>query len=366
MVGQLFEILFLSVTLINMGYWLLFMRFGLSGEEEAQRPDTWPSVSIVVCAKNESQNLNEHLPLWLSQHYDGDWELLVVNDNSTDDTVEILGRNAHGKLRHINMNYDDPSLPGKRNALKAGIKAAHYDVLLLTDADCKPSSGLWLESMAKHLGKKDMVLGVGLYEEKKGLLNQYIRLEAIWTAIQYLSFAHIGKPYMGVGRNMMYRKTLFERTGGFEPTTSLSGDDDLMVQRMVAAGAKTAICYSPESHTISKAKNTLHDYLTQKSRHFGAGRHYPITWRLVLGILFFTNSLILPLAGACILMSRINLTISALLAIRSIAVAIAWRIISKKISNNSATDATHLLFDSSLPYLYLLAPFFFKHRKIWK
>src|SRR5207248_2072491 len=104
-----------------------------------------------------------------------------------------------------------------------------YDILLLTDADCKPVSKLWIKLFAGNYSdsKTEIVLGYSPYSVRPDFLNYLIQFDTIFTAMQYLSFCISGKPYMGVGRNLSYRKKLFFENKGFAPYLKLpSGDDD--------------------------------------------------------------------------------------------------------------------------------------------
>jgi hypothetical protein len=170
-----------------------------------------------------------------------------------------------------------------------GIKAAKHDILLLTDADCKPVSNQWIQYMTAPYDSPEieMVLGYSPYEKRKNILNLLIRAETSLTAMLYMSFALNGKPYMGVGRNLSYRKELFFRNKGFATHYHIpSGDDDLFVRD--AANAKNvAIVINPESRMISRPENTFQDWLRQKKRHLFVGKYYkPAIKRSLFGFTF--------------------------------------------------------------------------------
>jgi glycosyltransferase involved in cell wall biosynthesis len=348
---------------INLIYWLIFLKFGLSKYPAKTKNN--PSISVIICAKNEVENLKINLPHWLNQKYEGDWELIIVNDRSDDDSEKILSEITHQKLSWYNSPTENSQWKGKRNALDFGIRQARYDVLLLTDADCRPLSDQWIQGMADSLGDKDIVLGVSLYEKEKGFLNAFIRLEAVWTAIQYLSFAHIGMPYMGVGRNLMYKKSLFEKIGGFGNVKTLSGDDDLLVQKMVQRG-KVALCLEEVFQTSSKGKSSFSEYYVQKNRHFEAGFSYSNQWKSILAILLITNILIYIVFLFVLFIYSVSLPFVFLFVFRLLVVYFAWYYIFKKLSKDNDLHATYLIFDSSIMCLYALTPIPFIHRTLWK
>ena len=125
-----------------------------------------------------------------------------------------LIENNNGKIVKIEKHVKHGI--GKKFALTLGIKAAKHEYLLLTDADCKPTSKNWLSKMAANFSDvKQIVLGYGAYKKEKELLNTMIRFDAFHIAFQYFSFALAGETYMGVGRNLAYKKSVFFNNKGF-------------------------------------------------------------------------------------------------------------------------------------------------------
>ena len=233
-------------------------------------------VSIILCAKNEAENLRKNLPLILEQDYEN-YEVIVVNDRSEDETEDIL-RIMCTKYPHLRVSSvrNDPKFTfGKKLALMLGIKAAVNEWLLLTDADCYPAGKNWLSVMQSNFREDiDIVLGYGGYKKEPGLLNLIIRFDTAFTALFYIGMARAGKPYMGVGRNLAYRKSLFFKNKGFASHANLSsGDDDLFVNETANAG-NTATEINPESFTWSTAEKKYHDWYWQKKRHLTTGIRY--------------------------------------------------------------------------------------------
>ena len=272
--------LFGVTLMIQLGYYVLvFLKLPLYKPEKKRK--TKKGVSIIICAKNEMENLQKFLPKVLEQDYPV-FEVVVVNDCSTDDTEQLLSElMVHYKhLRYTSIPASEKFLHGKKLALTIGLKSAKYDHVLLIDADCYPVSNLWLQRMAANLTReKKIVLGYGGYERKKGLLNILIRYETVSTAIQYLSYAISGRPYMGVGRNLAYEKDLFFSNKGFANHYHLaSGDDDLFVNE-TANKENTSVEISHESHTLSVPKTSFKSWVKQKKRHLTAGAHYTVRSR---------------------------------------------------------------------------------------
>ena len=267
--------LFLTAFITQMGIYLfVFLKLPLYNRKKKSAFS--PGISVIICAKNEELNLEHFLPHVLQQDYP-EYEVVVVNDSSTDDTEHVLMQLAaqFDQLRYTSIPVDDKLKRGKKLALTIGLKAAKYDHVLLSDADCYPVSDHWLQRMASNFSEDHkMVLGYGGYERRKGLLNTLIRYETTFTAIQYLSYAIKGNPYMGVGRNLAYEKALFFDNKGFAGHYHLlSGDDDLFVNQN-ATGINCAVEFSPESHTLSLPETTFRAWIKQKKRHLSAGSHY--------------------------------------------------------------------------------------------
>lgn len=282
--------IFAGSFLIQMIYWwlvharLAWYRTGRSGIRKSP-------VSVVICAKNEEENLRKNLPFVLEQDYP-EYEVIVVNDASSDDTEEVLRemKEKYPHLRTTEIMENDHIRSGKKLALTVGIKAAHNDWILLTDADCRMAGKKWLASMQRNFNNRTgIVLGYGGYKREKGLLNLVIRWDAFIIAMQYFGYALCGLAYMGVGRNLAYRRDLFFGNKGFASHYELaSGDDDLFINE-VAGKTVTGIEIRPESHTFSEAKHKWKDWYYQKKRHLSTGPRYrPIT-KFLLGFELMTR-----------------------------------------------------------------------------
>lgn len=245
-------------------------------------------ITLIVCAHNERFNLMELLPLLNAQQYPT-FEVLVMDDRSTDGTATYLENDiAHlDHVRFIRIDKEHGHVTPKKYALTIALKKAAYPTVLLTDADCRPASLNWLVGMVGPLssGRKDIVLGFSPYEYRPGLLNLLIRSETLFTAVQYLSLALAGWPYMGVGRNLAYRtRTFFANRGFYTHKNVLGGDDDLFINE-VATGHNTAVCLNPAAFTWSKPKETWADWRIQKRRHLNVGKYYKLGHKVRLGLL---------------------------------------------------------------------------------
>jgi len=271
-------------------YWVVYGKVAFFKQKnEFVRSDE--PVSVIVCARDEYYNLKENLPLLLQQDY-SQYEVVVVNHGSEDETQYLLRdlSDEYPNLKIVNLPQDLNFFTGKKFPLSIGIKSAKYDVLLFTDADCIPRSNQWVRRMAANFTEgTDIVLGYGAYRKSNSLLNLLIRFDTTRIAMNYLGFARIGMPYMGVGRNMAYRKSLFYSQNGFISHYRIqSGDDDLFINK-AATAKNTRIEIQNDAHTISVPKSSLSLWIRQKRRHLMTGGYYKPKHKFSLGLFAFTQ-----------------------------------------------------------------------------
>jgi cellulose synthase/poly-beta-1,6-N-acetylglucosamine synthase-like glycosyltransferase len=271
-------VLLIVMFMIQARYWLgYYRRAAFTPAAAAPVQKDLPPVSVVICARNEAENLARFLPDVLRQDYPS-YEVVVVNDCSEDNTDEVLGSLVR-EYPHLKISFiqkDTGFTHAKKLAILIGIKAAKNELLVFTDADCRPASPNWLREVAATAGGEntDIVLGYGAYIREKSLLNSYIRYETMFIAMQYFGMSMAGKPYMGVGRNMAYRKGFFFESGGFGPHNHIiSGDDDLFVNRNARAD-NCGLMLSHDSFTLSVAAGSVREWIKQKRRHLTAAAYY--------------------------------------------------------------------------------------------
>lgn len=295
----LVDYVLLSALVLVMGYQVYFyVRYMCAvsrwqqhnKHQEAESTEGCPGVSVIVCARNEEENLQNYLQTLLAQDYPK-FEVIVVNDGSEDKTQEVLERYAlvSSNLYVTFVPRDAHVISTKKLALTIGAKAAHYDYLLLTDADCRPESRQWIREMVNGFAPRkghetEIVLGYGAYFEEDTLLNSLLNYDTLFNGMQYLGMAAAGHPYMGVGRNLAYRRsTFFEHSGFRGLLAERAGDDDLFVNK-IATRHNTSIVCSRESLTWSVPKHTWQEWIHQKRRHLSVSPNYKAgsKWRLVM------------------------------------------------------------------------------------
>ena len=282
---------FIAISVIQIVYYLVFINFFSFQKSESKKARNIP-LSVIICAKNEAENLTQNLPKIISQDYK-DFEIVLINDSSSDDTLEVIEDFAdkHSNITVVDVKSIEQFWGNKKYALTLGIKATKNEFLIFTDADCQPSSKYWLRELSSHFSnQKSIVLGYGAYKKVKySFLNTLIRFETLMTAVQYFSYANAGLPYMGVGRNLAYRKELFFNNGGFKNHMHVkSGDDDLFINQ-IANHKNTSTCFTKGSFTLSQPKQSFKDWIIQKRRHISTSKHYKASHKFLLGLFYFSQ-----------------------------------------------------------------------------
>ena len=359
---------FILVTAIQLFYYLYFFRrVGTYKAAEREVTQQHP-VSVIICARDEDENLARHLPGMLVQDYTSTHEVIVVNDNSQDDSKYILEelQKTFKQLSVVELTQEAKLIAGKKFPLSMGIKEAKHEVVLLTDADCVPASEHWIQKMqGAFTNGIEVVLGYGPYSKQSGFLNKAIRFETFHTALQYFGYALAGQPYMGVGRNLAYRKSTFFRNKGFSAINHIpSGDDDLFINK-VANGKNTAVVLDPESFTLSKPKQTWAEWKRQKNRHYSTGKYYKRSHQTLLGLYTASYFLFYPLFVASLLLFDWRWSLIPL-GLRLLTLGLVWYKAMKRL-NEGDLFPWFILWDLWLFFYYILfAPAVWrKPKKTW-
>ncbi|MBS1737383.1 MAG: glycosyltransferase [Bacteroidetes bacterium] len=288
---------FCLIVAIQVFYYLyFFIRLAFYKKKNRPISQTHP-VSVIVCARDEAANLVKNLPGALVQQYKTTHEVIVVNDNSFDESKYILEefKKSFKQLLPVELKQEARFIPGKKFPLSIGIKTAKYEIVLLTDADCVPASEFWIEKMQEgFVDNIEIVLGYGALHKKKGFFNKMVRWETFHTALQYLSYAQAGKAYMGVGRNLSYKKSVFFRHKGFSAHNHVpGGDDDLFINK-ASTKNNTAIVIEKEAFTLSEPPTSWRQWIKQKSRHYTTSKYYKGSHKFLLGLYALSLFLFYP------------------------------------------------------------------------
>ncbi len=369
LIAQIIFYSFCAAAAIQIFYYLFFfLRLAFYKPVTRNISQTHP-VSVIICARDEAANLAKNLPGALVQKYSTTHEVIVINDNSFDESKYILEeyQRTFKQLQIVELKQEARFIPGKKFPLSVGIKEAKHEILLMTDADCVPASEFWIEKMQEgYKENTEIVLGYGALHKKKGFLNKLVRWETFHTALQYFSYAAAGLPYMGVGRNLSYKKTVFFRHKGFSAHNHVaSGDDDLFIN-MAATKTNTQIVIDKDAFTLSEPPLTWDQWIKQKRRHYSTSRYYKVIHKFLLGLYALSHGVFYPLFIASILFFSWKLSL-IILAVRLL---IQFFIFYKTMNRLNEKDL--------LPWFFMLDVWMFfyyiifsvamvkKPRKTWK
>jgi glycosyltransferase involved in cell wall biosynthesis len=315
LIGLIVFIIFCTVVGIQILYYLLlFSRLAFFKPKTTEGNYNEP-ISVIICERDEADNLVDNLPGVLVQEYPSKHEIIVVNDNSTDHSKYIIDEfsKAFPNLKHLELKQEAKLIMGKKFPLSMGIKTAKYQTLLLTDADCVPASENWVRHFQEaYTDGIEIVLGYGSFHKQSGILNRLVRFETFHSALQYLSYALAGIPYMGVGRNLSYKRELFMKNKGFSSINMIpSGDDDLFINK-VATKTNTAIVIEQEAHTLTKSKSSWSAWMRQKYRHYTTTKYYKPKHKFWLGLYSISFGMLFPYCIASAILFNWWITLSVL------------------------------------------------------
>jgi glycosyltransferase involved in cell wall biosynthesis len=290
-------ILFLLLVAIRIFYILFFFKrlaFYKPVTKDFYRSN---AVSVIICARDEAANLAKNLPGVLVQNYNATHEIILVNDNSYDDTKYLLEalQKDFKHLQIVELHQEAKMIPGKKFPLSVGIKTAKHEIVLLTDADCVPASEHWIDKIQDvYEDDTEIVLGYGAYTKRSGMLNKLIRWETFHSALQYMSYALAGYTYMGVGRNLSYKKAIFFRHKGFSSHNNIPGGDDDLFINMAATPTNVKISLDKDTFTLSESAESFEQWKKQKNRHYTTSKYYKPLHKFLLGLYAMAQFLFVP------------------------------------------------------------------------
>ena len=291
---QVFLLLFLCCILIyTLLYKIYFVQIFLQYKDPSNSVKPQINTSLfLVAIKNESLQIEEFLSNLEVIHNRTQNCCIIIDDYSDDleyeKTKEIISKFEWVKL------IQSKSKKGKKHALRQVFLSYPENNFILLDADCRPISHEWLTQMQSQLNSNDIVLGYGPFFKENSFLNKLIRFEASWIAAQYFGYALRGIPYMGVGRNMAVKSTLYNILDkSIKGKEIQSGDDDMLVQAL-QKDSNVGIVTTKESFVYSKAESTYTSYLNQKRRHISTSSYYKPVHKALLGGIAICQILFYP------------------------------------------------------------------------
>ncbi|MFA6596302.1 MAG: glycosyltransferase [Ignavibacteriaceae bacterium] len=251
------------------------------------------NISIIIAARNEEENLDNLFLSLEQQNYPKDkFEIVFVDDNSTDETFAVAQKYTDRFIHFRLLKAEHKNLPAKKGALEIGIAEAQFPFLLFTDADCMPESN-WLKAFSNKFATNfDLLLGFAPLTFQKTFANHFFCFENFRTTILSFTVAKLGMPYSAASRSLGITKEAFRKLGGFSKTLqTLGGDDDLLIREAVKSKCKIGIVSEAESLVFSNTAKNFAGYFMQKRRHTATSFHYLWQHQLLLGFWHLLNIL---------------------------------------------------------------------------
>jgi len=292
-------IIFASAAFIQLLYlWVLFGRFAFSRKKYVS--NSLPPATIVITAHNQISGLEENLLLYLGQDYPN-FEVLVVNDNSDDGSGDLLKEymQIYPRLHIVELTQSLNWFKGKKFPLSLGIKSANNDLVVITDAHCKPASHLWLQEMVSaYKPETEIVLGYSTYDIPSKI-NIWLRFWNFFDALFYFAMAQWGMPFKGVGKNLSYRRKLFYKQKGFISHYTISvGDDELFINK-AATSKNTSWRISKDSVMRSVKEITFGAWWKKEitrlmlREYFKTGHRFILSFNALTIIVFYVLFVVL-------------------------------------------------------------------------
>lgn len=306
---MLFEFLFDTVLGFLVAYYALVVLALIVGIRRL-RPCSFegkPFVSVIVSARNEETHVEDLLGCLVAQDYPS-YEIIIVNDRSSDNTSAIVEQfqQQHPIIRRIDITSPSQDMSSKKHALAQGIVGSKGEILMFTDADCRPPS-CWTSSLVRGFEENvGLVAGYSPYSPGQqstvpgrslltSLLNNFIQYEEFKGATWSAGSIGLNRGWLCTGRSLAYRRTVYDEVGGFEGIKhSVSGDDDLFLQ-LVRRNTKWQMRYvtSPKSYVPTVPPRTFHEFVEQRTRHFSAGKYFSFPMKLFFFLFHSANLIIL-------------------------------------------------------------------------
>jgi cellulose synthase/poly-beta-1,6-N-acetylglucosamine synthase-like glycosyltransferase len=256
--------------------------------------DNLPPLSVVIYIKEDKKTaLHEYLLPVLEQDYP-EFEVIAVNDNPEGKSEELLML-MQKQYPHLHYTFIPDTaryISRKKLALTLGVKAARFDWVVFTETNCYPADKHWLRLMARNFTPEtQVVLGYSNFQYRNGWSHKYRSFDLLFTSLRYLGFALAGKPYMGIGRNMAYRKELFFKQKGFSSHLDLNrGDDDIFINQ-IATKANTRVETDAGAVIRVRPLTFNKDWDEEKTIYTVTSRYFRGSQRLLLGFETFSRLL---------------------------------------------------------------------------
>jgi cellulose synthase/poly-beta-1,6-N-acetylglucosamine synthase-like glycosyltransferase len=296
-----------AASFLLTGLFLCVVAFLITGWNAIKRPliklkGFTTKVTVMIAARNEAESIHLTIEDILAQDYPKHLtEIIIVDDHSTDQTSQIIGRYAGRGVKLLQLNEDKPLNSYKKKAIAEAIKLSNGELMVATDADCRMGSK-WLSSVVGYYEMEQplMISSPVSYFEEKSLFERM-------QALEFYSLIATGGAFIGNGHastcngaNLAYRKDIFYEVGGFKGIDDLaSGDDELLLQKVAQRyPGKIGFLKWYDAVVFTHAKHNLSSFMQQRRRWASKSVKYKDkkVVALVVGLWLFNLSV---LANLC-------------------------------------------------------------------
>jgi glycosyltransferase involved in cell wall biosynthesis len=345
--GVIFIVSFTIQSIFIFGIYNKIPSFKKLNEKSKEDP-----VSVIICTRNEAENLKRYLPSILNQDYP-EFEVIVVNDGSSDETEDVLGefKTQYPRLYVTGIEGKPGYVSGKKVALTLGVKAAHFEQIVFTNPDSEPLSPFWLKHMQSNfLQRTDIVIGYGGYKSRKGLLNKLIRTDSVYNYMRIISFALKEMPFTGLSRNLAYRKSQFFAKKGFASSLHInSGDEDYFVIKN-SNRYNTVVELDRDSHTMSEPYKSWRKWLRSKRIHYSNKKIYSKKPRRFMNLEAMSRCTFFISGAFLLAFWKIPVYITALILFREFSFSIIFKKVLNRFNEKNLLFLS-IIYDLTWPFI---------------
>ncbi|MDP7243780.1 MAG: glycosyltransferase [Flavobacteriales bacterium] len=317
------DIFYLFLSLLALWYLVVFLSYRLSWNKipNAKNKNDKDFVSVIVACRNEEGHIANLIQQIRTQNFDKNrFELIVVNDHSTDDTLSILEKKAAiwNKLKIVCLGEGEE---GKKTAIEKGISFAKGDIILCTDADCSVEKN-WIATIIHYFTdeKIKMVSAPVLFENKKGIFCELQSLEFLSLIGSGAAAIGRGKSIFCNGANFAYRRSVFLEVDSFD--NNIASGDDVFLMHKVKQKYANGIAFAKQKEAIVKTSSqpNISAFINQRKRWASKSSSYKDFDTIAISVLvFLMNVSIVTLLVMAFFYSQMIALFAALFLVKYIA-----------------------------------------------
>jgi cellulose synthase/poly-beta-1,6-N-acetylglucosamine synthase-like glycosyltransferase len=317
----------MGILLYVYGIIMLYYRYGWVRSHNLFQPNDYRSstrFSIIIAARNEEKNIGACLDAIHQLNYPKAlYEIIVIDDHSEDKTADIVASYNDVTLLYLSDHIKDGNRAYKKQALSLGISKSSGDYIVTTDADCIVPKN-WLRCFDLIIQQKStaFIAAPVMIQKEKNILQIFESLD--FMMLQGITAAAVstGLHTMSNGANLCYRKSAFEKVGGFAEVDGIASGDDMLLMQKIKQSFPNEIhyCKSREAIVTTVGAENLSSFIRQRIRWASKGKYYKEhKLKLILLSVFLLNFFLLLLMIGHLLYAELFFLLCISLCIKMIA-----------------------------------------------